>query len=132
MPLIRYEIGDIGVVENLPDGRQRLLRLEGRTNDFVRLPDGRTMPGLTFYYVSRSLLESAGFINEFIVVQPALDTIRLVIDAKRPLREQEKKLIRKNLDLYLSPEIRLEIEEVEKIQRPGSGKIKHFYSLIDN
>lgn len=130
MPLIRYEIGDVGRIA-IQDGRRFLLELLGRVNDFARLPSGRVAPGLTFYYISRRILEKAGFINEFIIRQTAPDTMEFIIDAKRPLTEQEKGLIRQSMDQYLEPGLRLVVRQTDHIERPASGKIKHFYSLLE-
>ena len=130
MPLIRYEIGDVGRI-GLKDGRRVLLELLGRTNDFVRLPSGRVAPGLAFYYISRSLLEKAGFINEFIIQQTEPDKMVFIIDAKRPVTKAEADMIQQSMDQYLEPGLRLEIRETNAIERPASGKIKHFYSLLD-
>lgn len=130
MPIIRYEIGDVGVIE-MKNGRRVLTQLLGRTNDFVQLPSGRVSPGLTFYYISRSILEKAGFINEFIIKQTALDTLVFVIDAKRKLSAAEIEIIEENIVTYLEPGMKLEIEEVDQIERPASGKIKHFYSYLN-
>ncbi|MCB9276503.1 MAG: hypothetical protein H6564_20885 [Lewinellaceae bacterium] len=130
MPLIRYEIGDVGRI-GLKDYRRVLLELLGRTNDFVRLPSGRVAPGLAFYYISRSLLEKAGFINEFIIQQTEPDKMVFIIDAKRPVTKAEADMIQQSMDQYLEPGLRLEIRETNAIERPASGKIKHFYSLLD-
>ncbi len=130
MPFIRYEIGDIGVLRTLPDGRKVLESLEGRTNDFVRLPSGKTAPGLTMYYVSRTLLEQDESIREFIIMQTAIDKLQFQIHAKRPLTDSDKQRLSKTLEEYLEPGLQLEIKEVDRIERPGSGKIKHFYSEI--
>lgn len=129
-PLIRYEIGDIGVVKDMPGGRRVLLELQGRTNDMVRLPSGKTSPGFTLYYVSRSLLEKSDFIKEFIIVQTALDTFQIRIHAKRSLTSDDKLLITQKLHQYLESGLKVEIIEVDRIKRPGSGKIKHFYSKL--
>lgn len=129
MPVIRYEIGDTGSI-GTRDGRRVLLELSGRVNDFVKLPSGKVSPGLTFYYISRSLLEKAGFINEFIIQQTAPDTMVFIIDAKRAVSEREKAMIQQSMDRYLEPGLRLEIRQTDRIERPASGKIKHFYSLL--
>ena len=129
MPVIRYEIGDIGSI-GIRDGKRVLLELSGRVNDFVKLPSGKVAPGLTFYYISRSLLEKASFINEFIIRQTALDTMVFIIDAKRPVSERERAMIQQSMDRYLEPGLRLEIRQTDRIERPASGKIKHFYSLL--
>jgi len=129
MPIIRYEIGDTGAIATR-NGVRILERLSGRTNDMLRLPDGRVSPGLTFYYISRSILEQAGFIREFIIRQPSLDRVVFQIHARRSLTSTEKQLIRDSAIKYLNSDIRIDIEEVDAIVRPGSGKIRHFYSEI--
>ena len=45
MPFVRYRIGDLASLGESPAGRQTLQALEGRVNDTIRLPSGRTSPG---------------------------------------------------------------------------------------
>jgi len=125
-PLIRYELGDVGTIFE-KDGRNHIKQLLGRTNDMARLPSGKISPGLTFYYISKSILEKTGSIQEFIIRQTNSTTFKFVINAITPLTREEELLIKQKMDLYLEPNLNLEIEYVNKIQRPASGKIKHFY-----
>lgn len=130
MPFIRYDIGDMGVLEE--DDRGLVLKtLSGRVNDTIVLPSGKKSPGLTFYYVSRSILESSGVLKEFIIRQTALDSFEFDVVSERPLTAEETKDICDKMDLYLEPGLTLKINRVEKIQRPASGKIKHFYSELE-
>jgi phenylacetate-CoA ligase len=129
MPFIRYDIGDIGVLEE--DERGVVLKtLSGRVNDTIILPSGKKSPGLTFYYVSRSILESSGVLKEFIIRQTALNSFEFDVVSERALTPEETRDIHSKMDLYLEPGLSLKINRVEKIQRPGSGKIKHFYSEL--
>lgn len=129
MPFIRYDIGDIGVLEE--DDRGLVLKnLSGRVNDTIILPSGKKSPGLTFYYVSRSILESSGVLKEFIIRQTALNSFEFDVVSDRPLSDNEIKDIYGKMDVYLEPGLKLKINRVEKIQRPASGKIKHFYSEL--
>ncbi len=129
MPFIRYDIGDIGVMEE--DNKGLVLKaLSGRVNDTIVLPSGKKSPGLTFYYVSRSILESSGVLKEFIIRQTALSSFEFDIVSDRLLSENEMKDIQKKMDVYLEPGLKLKINRVDKIQRPPSGKIKHFYSEL--
>lgn len=129
MPFIRYDIGDIGMLEEDENGIV-LKRLSGRVNDTILLPSGKKSPGLTFYYVSRSILESSGVLKEFIIRQTALNSFEFDIVSDRPLTGQEAQDIRSKMDAYLEPGLSLKINRVEKIKRPVSGKIKHFYSEL--
>lgn len=129
MPIIRYEIGDIGIIDRV-DGKLILRKLLGRVNDMIKLPSGKIAAGLTFYYVSRSLLEKNSIVREFIVRQTAIDTFEFDIVSDRDLNDQEVAFLKQQLDDYLEPNLTLLINRVEKINRPNSGKIKHFYSEI--
>jgi len=134
MPFIRYNVGDIGVLsEYTIKGKYPVLqKLLGRTNDNIRLPSGRVSPGLTFYYISRSILESSGVLKEFIIRQSALDTFEFDVVCDRDFYENEVKEIENQMDIYLEPGLKLKIHRVPKISRPSSGKIKHFYSEINS
>ena len=62
MPFIRYEIGDIGSINNLNKSRKKVIsKLQGRINDNIILPSGKISPGLAFYYISKAILEKGGF-----------------------------------------------------------------------
>jgi phenylacetate-CoA ligase len=134
MPFIRYNIGDIGLLgkETVSGSNNRKLeKLSGRVNDTIKLPSGKVAPGLTFYYVSRSILESSNVLKEFIIRQTALDTFIFEIVSDRELNNNEIRGIQEKMDLYLETGLNLEIRRVSEIQRPPSGKIKHFYSELD-
>ena len=133
MPFIRYNIGDLGVISdnNAPDCKHRKLeQLIGRVNDTIVLPSGKVSPGLTFYYISRSILESSGVMKEFVIRQTSLDTFIIDMVSDRELREDEVGEVKEKMDTYLEPGLTLKINRVQKIKRPPSGKIKHFYSEI--
>ena len=133
MPFIRYNIGDLGVISdnNAPDCKHRKLeQLIGRVNDTIVLPSGKVSPGLTFYYISRSILESSGVMKEFVIRQTSLDTFIIDMVSERELREDEVGEVKEKMETYLEPGLTLKINRVQKIKRPPSGKIKHFYSEL--
>ena len=137
MPFIRYRAGDIASfhTSKFDNNNYPILKnLLGRTNDTIILPNGTVSPGLTFYYVSRSILESSGILKEFIIRQIALDTFVFDVIAKRELNENEINEIKDKMDIYLQPGLKLIINILKNISRPksASGKIKHFYSEIDS
>lgn len=133
MPFIRYKVGDIGVISNYKvDNKYPVLKkLLGRTNDNIILPSRKVSPGLTFYYISRSILESSGVLKEFIIRQTELDTFLFDVVTDRDLYDNEIKSIKKKLALYLEPGLKFKINRVPFIKRPPSGKIKHFYSELN-
>ncbi|MDP1844468.1 MAG: hypothetical protein Q8K64_13705 [Sediminibacterium sp.] len=131
MPFIRYEIGDMGILSTTRKGKYRILEsLTGRTNDFAVLPSGRKAAGLTFYYISKSLLEADGVMKEFIIKQINADTFLYEYVSDRELNESEIKGVIEMMDIYLEPGLKVEFSRKSIIERYGSGKLKHFHSLL--
>lgn len=131
-PLIRYSIGDSLEFGFNDDGRKIIKKINGRVNDFVRLPSGKIAAGFTFYYVSRSILESSGCLKEFVVRQTKLDTFVLDVVATEKLSEADIEDINDKMEMYLEPGLNIEINYVEKIVRKANGKIQHFFSELSD
>jgi len=129
-PMIRYEIGDMGQIDYDKNGNPYLSALLGRTNDTIVLPSGKVSPGLTFYYISRSILESKGTLKEFIIRQTATDTFVFDIVCDGELDSDVAEEIAQKAELYLEKGLRIVLNKTDEIKRPASGKIKHFYSEI--
>lgn len=133
LPMVRYQIGDMAILQP-PESSNKYRSIEkllGRTNDTAILPSGRVAAGLTFYYISRSILEAGGVLREFIIRQTAIDHFVFDIVADRDLTGEEQQEIKNKMDQYLEPGLKLTINRVEMINRPPSGKLKHFYSEIN-
>ena len=132
LPMIRYETGDIGIIAEKRHGIYRSLQqLSGRTNDTIVLPGGKKAAGLTFYYISRSVLESSGVLKEFIIRQTKINQFVFDIVADRDLTNDEIDLVKQKITLYLEPGLDIVINRVPMINRPESGKLKHFYSELN-
>ena len=130
-PMIRYKVGDIAVLDERHESFYRSVKsLLGRTNDVIQLPGGKAAAGLTFYYISRSILESTGVLKEFIIRQKELDHFVFDVVSHRELTSDEIRQIQAKMDLYLQPGLRLTIVRKNSIDRPQSGKLKHFYSEL--
>ena len=129
-PFIKYNIGDRGEVFQNASGKIYIRKLTGRINDQILLPSGRKSPGLTFYYISRSILEKTTDIKEFIIIQKELDLFVFEIVSTKHITDKIVMELRKQMDLYLEKGLRLKINRVKAIDRPIGGKLKHFYSCI--
>jgi phenylacetate-CoA ligase len=131
MPFIRYEIGDRAVLsEKVNIGRRVLEKVIGRTNDIVKLPSGKVSPGLTFYYISKKLLEEGGKIKEFVIRQTALDRFVLEYVADSEMSASDKENVNKALELYLESGLKVEFIQKQRIERTKAGKLKHFFSEL--
>ena len=71
-PFIRYKIGDRGAIKKINSNQYILQKLEGRSEDLVKLPSGKIAPGLTFYYITKSIMEDSGEIQEIKIIQGTL------------------------------------------------------------
>ncbi len=131
-PFIRYDIGDTGSLSPTDSYKcQNLKTLVGRTNDIAQLPSGKTVPGLTFYYVTKSIIENDGNVKEFVVVQRELDHFLIQYVSQNALSKSEIEKIKKALSDYLEPGLQLEFERLEVLKREKSGKLKQFISKLD-
>lgn len=131
MPFIRYRLGDRVVLKKYKkNGRRVIESVQGRVNDVAILPSGKKSPGLTFYYVSKSLLETSGAIKEFIIKQVTTNEFVYEYVADEPLTQKQQEQVQKLMDQYLEPNLRATFINVEKIERTTAGKFKHFQYLV--
>ena len=131
-PMIRYDIGDTGIISKSSTFKKPVLeQLVGRTNDVARLPSGKTVPGLTFYYVTKSIIEDDGNVKEFVIEQEDLDAFTIRYTSERELTSAETETIKDALYTYLEPGLRLRFERVEVMDRSKRGKLKQFISMLD-
>ena len=130
-PMIRYDIGDIGILANSHNFKKTVLeKLIGRTNDIAQLPSGKTVPGLTFYYVTKSIISSDGNVKEFVIEQISLDTFKIIYVSLQELSKMEKQKIERAVYKYLENDLRIIFERTELLKRSPSGKLKQFVSLV--
>lgn len=131
MPFIRYELGDRVILEDYKvENYQILKKVVGRINDVAILPGGKVVPGLTFYYISKALLEQGGFMKEFIIRQTAMNCFLFEYVAERPISKDEEAQVKEAMNLYLEPGLTALFEKKEFIQKTQAGKLKHFFCEI--
>lgn len=130
-PFIRYDIGDIGILDEQSTLKKPILKkLIGRTNDVAFLPSGKKSPGLTFYYITKSIVEDDGNVKEFVVKQTKIDAFEIDYVSDKPLTEIQIKNIEKAITTYLETGLHLVFNRKEKLERGINGKLKQFVSLL--
>jgi phenylacetate-CoA ligase len=130
-PFIRYEIGDTGIIDTRSTAKNPILKkLIGRTNDIAVLPSGKKSPGLTFYYVTKSIIEDNGTVKEFVVKQHKIDTFEIEYVSSKALEEKQIHEIKGAIELYLEPNLIVNFSKKDFLKRTNSGKLKQFVSLI--
>lgn len=130
-PFIRYDIGDIGTLDESSTPKKPILKkLTGRTNDVALLPGGKVSPGLTFYYVTKSIIEDDGNVREFIIRQTATDRFIIEYVSRQPLTAEKTAEIEKAIAQYLEPGLQFTYIRKETLERSARGKLKQFSSEI--
>lgn len=130
-PFIRYDIGDTGALTENSSAKNPVLKsLLGRTNDVAVLPSGKVVPGLTFYYVTKSIIENDGLIKEFIVQQTEPGAFRIVYVSEKELQPEKKHKIEEAMVAYLEEGLEVEFEHKKTLNRSKRGKLKQFESLF--
>ena len=130
-PFIRYDIGDIGILDEKSTIQKPILKqLIGRTNDVAILPSGKKSPGLTFYYVTKSIIEDDGNVKEFIIKQTKIDTFEIDYVSETELTLLQIKKIESAISLYLEPNLKFTFSRRASLERSNRGKLKQFKSLI--
>ena len=130
-PFIRYDIGDVGILDERSTPKKPILKkLIGRTNDVAVLPSGKKSPGLTFYYVTKSIIEDDGNVKEFVIKQTKIDTFIIEYVSEIELTEIQIQQIEKAITTYLESGLTFSFIRKEKLERSKSGKLKQFISLV--
>ena len=130
-PFIRYDIGDIGILDEKSTLKKPILKkLVGRTNDVAILPSGKKSPGLTFYYVTKSFIEDDGNVKEFIIKQIKIDSFEIEYVSETELNLAQIQKIRKAIELYLEPGLNFKFTRKEVLERSNRGKLKQFKSML--
>ncbi len=130
-PMIRYDIGDNGIIAKSSTAKKPILeKLVGRTNDVAKLPSGKQVPGLTFYYVTKSVIEDDGNVKEFIIEQTALDHFEITYAADTVLTDAEKQKIKEAVVTYLEEGLTVTFKKVAVLDRANRGKLKQFTSKV--
>jgi phenylacetate-CoA ligase len=131
-PFIRYDIGDIGMLSKKSTPKKPILeKLIGRTNDIAVLPSGKKAAGLTFYYVTKSIIEKDNKVKEFVIEQLKLDTFKIYYVSTEDLSLEKTNVIITEMENYLEKGLTILFERKEKLIRSKSGKLKQFSSYLN-
>ncbi len=130
-PFIRYDIGDIGIISKSSTAKKPVLeKLIGRTNDIAFLPSGKKAAGLTFYYITKSIIEDNGLVKEFIIEQVSTTNFNIKYVSSVNLTQEKIMTIKKEMENYLESGLDITFERLDKLERSQSGKLKQFTSYI--
>ncbi len=125
MPLIRYRVGDCGTLapkeEMCPCGRTLpvLKSLDGRTTDFVYLPDGKMINRFEPIFVTEIPVVEAQ------VIQDSLKQLRILYVPTPEFTEDHRQLmIQRTRDRMGNPDMEIVAEPTSSIPRTPAGKFR--------
>jgi phenylacetate-CoA ligase len=140
MPLIRYRIGDLGVLtdERCPCGRSwpLLKSIEGRSNDLVVLPSGRKISWLYLIrcFYDPEFLRNPFCISQYQLVQERTNQIIFKIVKGSNFNPELIERIKKNIEDYFAKQgenLEVLIQFVEEIPMQRTGKRRLFISKLN-
>ena len=130
MPLIRYDMGDYGMLSPSPCGCGRTLpvlqRIFGRTRNVFRFIDGSRKWPLLMSDVIQTLVPN----RQWQIIQTALDRIELRYVPKSPDQVNDLAALSAYARQQLHPSVQVQTVVVERIDRSASGKVEDYISLI--
>lgn len=131
-PIIRYAIGDIGIISKKSTPKKPILEsLIGRTSDVAKLADGKVVPGLTFYYVTKTIIDDSGSTKEFVVTQTKMDSFEIEYVRDTDFNTEETTKIAEAVEKYVGKNLKVNFKRKQSLTRSKNGKLKQFTSLIE-
>ena len=130
-PMIRYEVGDVGILDEKSTAKNPILKkLTGRTNDVALLPSGKKAPGMTFYSITKKLFGDEGNVKEFMITQTKKDTFEIEYVSDLEFTSGETDKIKAVFSDFLEPNLQYIFIRKKELERGASGKLKQFKSLV--
>lgn len=127
MPLIRYEIGDIGIKGN---NWQYIEKVEGREMSMIKTKKGKLIPGEFFIHFI-GVVHNKGFIDKFQVIQKDLNNITIKIISKNISEFKKNKTeIEKSINKETENSLNINWKIVKTIKPLKSGKYEYVRSEV--
>jgi len=123
VPLIRYRIGDRGILsdDTCPCGSclPVIRKLFGRCDDFLTLPSGRKISARAV-----NLLERVPGMIEYQIIQKKRDLFEVIVKPNREFSETTVREIERTISEGCSPEkVHIAVHTVQNVQRAPNGKL---------
>lgn len=132
-PLIRYRVGDCGILGDslCPCGRGLPLikSVSGRAYDLIKTPRGKIIHPEAAIYIFESLQAETGAFNQFQLVQASVDKILIRIVPTEKWSEKLVARLKQDFKVYIDDQIDYEIEVCSDIKKEKSGKIRLVKSM---
>jgi phenylacetate-CoA ligase len=130
MPLLRYEIEDIGTWSGTPCSCGRpfplIAKIWGRSSDFIVTPEGKSIHSVFFTHLFYDMPDVALFqIN-----QKDVHNVDVYLVLRPGLQEYPAALLHERLRQAFGADVSFTVQVVPKIDRPPSGKHRFTVSSV--
>ncbi|MFC1570495.1 phenylacetate--CoA ligase family protein [Candidatus Omnitrophota bacterium] len=133
MPLIRYKIGDCGILSDKVCSCGRglpVMELKiAKEVELIHTLSGKTFTGEIFDNINQALNDKR-WIKQFRVTQKSIKDFEVEIVRGEVFSENYLEIFRKEMIKVLGPEIKVTFTFVPQIKREPSGKLKYFVSEL--
>lgn len=130
MPLIRYEIGDIGIPLNekcnCGRGLPLMGKILGRQNDLIVCPDGRLIISPIFMNIMREIPGIA----QFRIVQDNMHSLAVSIVKSTKFSNETLERVVDEIRNVVGKDIAINVSVVAEIEKERSGKIRAVVSNV--
>src|SRR5262249_27888573 len=133
MPLLRYQVGDVGVWAGrrcaCGRGLSLLERLEGREADYVTTPRGEMISGIS---LTENFAVQVPGIAQLQIIQETVDQFRFRIVRGPEFGPASLERMRGLVAERFGPSVAYKCEYVERIPQEPSGKYRFCISRVEN
>jgi phenylacetate-CoA ligase len=130
MPIIRYRIGDLGLIADFKCPCKRnlpvLTSLKGKIREFIETADGRKVHTVIFNDIFKDLISKGGVIYEWQVIEKSPLNFLINLVTRDGFNDLHLSYLKELFQNYLGKEIKLQFNFVNKIERFPSGKFMAF------
>ena len=85
---------------------------------------------MTFYYVTKSIIEDDGNVKEFVIKQRKIDQFEIEYVSETELGLAQIQKIEQAIALYLEPNLYFKFIRKNTLERTARGKLKQFTSFF--
>jgi len=134
LPLLRYNLGDLGTFLNIDCKCGRKLPImdikTSKSTDIIYTPDGRNFCSLFFDYVIWEILSRGAVgIKQFRVIQESKSSFKIQIVKDDPFNEECTKIFREKMVESFTDQIETNFVFVDEIPLDKSGKFRFFVPI---
>lgn len=130
MPFIRYDHGDLAIVENQTDSTgqpvRRIVQIMGRDEDFLKMPDGTKRSFHEFY----EIMHRYPGVRQFRIIQKQINVFDVLLMTDQASFQNIHRDLQQQFQEKFSSRLTLECFRVESLEPDPNGKFKRVISEI--